>query len=65
MAGELLQSLKRLMTKKPDWVFYSNRLRGQAEKLQTLARDIRDPKVRDRFEQLALDIQGEGQNPLN
>jgi hypothetical protein len=53
------------MTKKPDWEIYRNLLRWQAEKLRTLAQDIRDPKVRDRFEQLALDIGGEGQNYLN
>jgi hypothetical protein len=35
---------------------YRTLLLRQAEQLRNIARDLRDPKLRDQFERLALDI---------
>jgi hypothetical protein len=42
---------------------YRTLLRRQAEQLRTVARNLRNPNLRDQFERLALDIAGgtEGQ----
>ncbi len=52
------------MTKKFEWEIYRTLLQRQAEQLRNIARDLRDPNLRDQFERLALDITGgtEGQN---
>jgi len=43
---------------------YRTLLRRQAEQLRNIARDLRNPNLRDQFERLALEIAGgtEGQN---
>jgi hypothetical protein len=43
---------------------YRTLLQQQAEQLRNIAQNLRDPKLRDQFERLALDIAGgtEGQN---
>jgi hypothetical protein len=43
---------------------YRSLLKRQAEQLRNIARDLRDPNLRDLFERLGLDIAGgtEGQN---
>jgi hypothetical protein len=40
---------------------YRKQLRQQAEQLLDLARNLRDPKLRERAEQLALDIAAEAE----